>query len=303
MDTREIFIAAVLPAALGGVAAVSAWVLAPAKRPERRWAGAGPVWLVPGLVLAGVLLGSYAIHGGVALWSGSAEQRFPALGLVSLIATVPMFIRQRSPRLAATGLAALVAGCLAAWFFIGALHPSFIAETERGAWIVTTGGLIAAGAVVLEIVLDRLPGWRGPALLSAITGTVGLGATANFAAAPMILGGVSAAIGPMVLAGWRHPDRNVLRGSAAMVAVLIGGVVAFSNWLGGSGERWPMFWLLILSPTGAGAALLPWLSARGPWVRLAVAATASLGLAGTMAAIAIPELLSSAAPAGEIPDY
>lgn len=313
MGPREILLSAFVP----GLAAVV--LLAPAAfflRRRDRWREAprhGPsstrcceaCLLGAGLILllvGGTLLGSYAWQTRLDLWPRQAQYRFPlvsiAAGLLGLAtALLPIF---RRPALLAP-LSAL-AGGFVAWIFLSLLHESLISETMRWVWISVSALFTVPHALTLDRVTSSLPGWRGPVLLSALAGTIALGATMNFANAPLVLGPAAAVTGGAVVAAVIHPRLAMAHGAGASTAVLIAGTVVFAQWFGDR-ERWLMYALLMAAPLTTGVSLLPLLAQRGPMVRFIAAAAPALALAGLQAARAIPPLIESMSAPADGYDY
>lgn len=285
-----------MPAAIALVVLGFFWLGLPQIMGKRKgWTGHGPRFVLPVLVGGLTLFGAYAWQSQVELWPDSATHRFPALGIlaaaVGLIATLPV-LRSRWWTL---GPIAAAGGGAAAWMFLATVHPSFLSEGERALWIGVVALATGVNGWALERTGERLAGWRGPALLWMLVGTIGLGATAGFANAPLIVGGAVAAFGALALVGFVSGRVSIAGGGGVSAAVLIGGLVSFSNWLGDT-ERWLMLGLLLAAPAATSLALL--VDRKGGEQRrktltLIVAAVPSLGLAGAQAAMTVPELISS----------
>ncbi len=337
MDTRQILLS-MLPAVATGVLAALAFLAARVILKQRSpWSGAFPAGPVPLLVGAALTVGAYAWQSRVELWAVSTTHRFPALALIAAAAGTLVWIIRRLPhkaaasaptagttnttptaantqphtqppasplRLAASALIALLAGGAAAWIFLGALPDAFLSPRGRTLWIIALAAAAALQATVLESVLVRLAGWRGPALLWALVGTIALGLSAGFANAPIVVGAVAATFAPIALAGLlRVQGRGLapLHGTGTALAIVIVGATTFANWFGAK-ENWPMLALLLAAPIAAAAALLPALRAR-PLAALAAAALPAVGLAGVQAAIALPPLIEAAGGGGSSAEY
>jgi len=148
---------------------------------------------------------------------------------------------------------------------------------------------------------ERLRGFRGPILLWLLVGTVGLGATAGFANAPLIVGGAAASFGVLAGVGFLERRVTIAGGGGVAAAVLLTGVVGFANWLGDT-ERWLMLGLLMAAPLGTvGVVLLdrPLKLEKRKNLALIVAAVPSLGLAGAQAAMTVPGLIESQSGGGD----
>lgn len=313
MGPREIFLSAFVPGLAALVLLASAAFFL--RRRERRQAGrdhtpSSAPWCrahLPGalfivLLVGGTLLGCYAWQTRLDLWPKQAQYRFPlvaiAAGLLGLApALLPVF---RRPALLAP-LSALGGGFVA-WIFVSLLHESLISEAMRWVWVAVSALFTALHALTLERVTPRLPGWRAPLLLSALAGTMALGATMNFASAPLVLGPAAAVAAGATVAALIHPRLFHAHGAGAATAVLIAGTVVFANWFGDR-ERWLMYALLMAAPLATGVALLPMIARRGPTVRLVAAALPALALAGAQAARAIPPLIESMTQPADSYDY
>ncbi|KAA0212881.1 MAG: hypothetical protein DYG94_13660 [Leptolyngbya sp. PLA3] len=308
MGPREILLSAFIP----GLAA--AVLLAPPaffmrrreRQAERQSSPSSAQWcgsrllgaLLVLLLVAGTLLGSYAWQTRLDLWPKQAQYRFPLVALAAGLLGLAPALLPNFRRLALLAPLAALAGGFVAWIFLSLLHESLISVPMRWTWIVVSALLTALHAVTLVRVADRLPGWRSPLLLSALAGTVALGATMSFANAPLVLGPAAAVAGGALLAAIIHPRAAFTCGAAASVALLIGGTLVFANWFGDR-ERWLMYALLAGTPLATALALLPPISRRGPTIRLLAAALPALALGGVQAARAIPPLIESMTqPAG-----
>lgn len=344
MDTRQILLSmlpAVVTGVLAALAFLAARVILKQRSP---WSGAFPAGPVPLLIAAALTVGAYAWQSRVELWAVSTTHRFPALALIAAAAGTLVWIIRRLPhkaaasasattstttsastgnlaetsqhpfqhveppasplRLAASALVALLAGGAAAWIFLGALPDAFLSPRGRTLWIIALAAAAALQAAVLESVLVRLAGWRGPALLWALVGTIALGLSAGFANAPIVVGAVAATFAPIALAGLlRVQGRGLapLHGTGTALAIVIVGATTFANWFGAK-ENWPMLALLLAAPIAAAAALLPALRAR-PLAALAAAALPAVALAGVQAAIALPPLIEAAGGGGSSAEY
>lgn len=289
MDTREILIAAVVPLVVSAVVlGVLHALLARRKKGEDQSAPA-LAWIVPVLMAGAVVLGSWAWQSRVSLWADSVTHRFPAVAavvmLTGLIAAIGPI--RRRPVLAA--VPALVGGWFVAWMILGTVHESMIGEAARWGGIAGVGVIAAAQAWAIETGARALPGWRAPVVLWLLLGVIALGATSGFANAPLILWPAAAVCFALAGVGVFRRETNLLAGVGPALAVLIAGVVAFSNWTGYR-EQWLMFALLMACPLPL--ALAGALRVR-PVFRLLVAGVAALGLAGAQAGIAVPELMKA----------
>lgn len=254
------------------------------------------------LFVGATLLGSWAWQSRLDLWPKQAPYRFPMVALVAgLLGLAPALLPiARKPAILAP-LGALAGGFIA-WMFLSLLHESIISESMRWTWIGLSALLTALHAITLERVTTRLPGWRAPLLLVALVGTIALGATMNFANAPLVLGPVAAVAGGAIFAAIVHPRLAFTYGAGAASAVFIAGTVIFANWLGDR-ERWLMYALLMAAPLATGLSLLPPIARRGPTFRFIAAALPALALAGTQAALALPPLIASMTQPADAYDY
>ena len=301
MDQQQILIGVAAPTGVAAVTLAGAWLGVPRVMGKKKgWAGDGPRFALPVLVGGLTLFGAYAFQSQIALWPEPATQRFPALGLlaaaVGLIASIA-FVQRRWWGLMPI---AAVGGAFAAWMFLSTVAPQFLGETARWVWVGVIGLVTALNAWSLERVGEKLHGFRGPALAWALLGTIGLGVTAGFANAPLIIGGAAAAFGVLAAIGFVTPKVSIARGGGAALAVLISGLVAFSNWLGDT-ERWVMLGLLLAAPMGAALTLALWKPLKledRTNLALIVAAVPALGLAGAQAAMTVPGLIASTSGSG-----
>ena len=195
---------------------------------------------------------------------------------------------------------AAVGGWVIGWMVLGALHESLISEGARWGWIGGIGLIAGVQAWALGAGVRALPGWGGPALVWLVVGVCALGATAGLANAPLVLWPVSATALGLVVVGLFRRDADLLRGAVPVIAVVLMGVLAMSNWFGDR-ERWLMFGLLSAAPAAIGLAAL--LAKKPVWVRLVVAGGIALGLAGAQAAIAVPALLEASGGGGDSYEY
>ncbi|MEM7754433.1 MAG: hypothetical protein AAF297_02240 [Planctomycetota bacterium] len=302
MGEREILISTGIPVGIAAVVLGLLWLVLPRVLTKKKaWEGAGPRWALP--VLAGglTLFGAYAWQTQVELWPQAATHRFPALGLLAAVAGLIAWVPIVSRRWWTVSPVAAVAGGLAAWMFLSTVHPSFLSETQRWVWVGVIGLSTGLNGWALERASERLKGWRGPALLWALIGTVGLGATAGFANAPLIVGGSAAAFGVLAGIGFVSGKVSAARGGGMAAAVLIAGLVTFANWLGDT-ERWVMLGLLLAAPAGVVGVILLWNPLKlkdRKTLALLVAAVPALGLAGTQAAITVPGLIEATSGGGE----
>lgn len=254
------------------------------------------------LFVGATLLGSYAWQSRIDLWPKQAQYRFPLVatvaGLLGLFpAMLPMF---RGPAL--LGPLSALAGGVVAWAFLSLLHESIISEPMRWTWIALSALLTATHALTLERVTTQLPGWRAPILLSGLVGLIALGATMNFANAPLVLGPVAAVAAGAMLASIVNPRLSFISGVGAATAVFITGTVVFANWFGDR-ERWAMYALLMAAPLATGLSLLSPFARRGPTIRFIAAAIPAVALAGIQSAQAIPPLIKSMSQPADTYEY
>lgn len=248
------------------------------------------------------MLGSYAWQTRLDLWPRQAQYRFPLAAITACalgLATAMFPVARRAWLLA---LLTAATGGFVAWSFLSLLHESLISEPARWTWIALSGVVAAVQALVLERVAGKLPAWRAPLLLAALTGVIALGATMNFANAPLVLGPVSAVLGGALLAAVVSPRVVLMQGVGASASVLIVAALTFANWFGDH-ERWTMYALLMGAPVATGLCLCPPFSTRGATLRLIAAAAPSLLLAGVQAGIAVPPLVRSMSQPADSYDY
>jgi hypothetical protein len=256
---------------------------------------------VPVLVFGGVVLGAWVWQSRADLWADSVTHRFPAMGLAALVVGLLSTLTPLRDRAWGGAALATVGGGFVAWAVLGPLHESLIGNTARWVWIGAVALIAGVQSWAIDAATRRLDGWRGPAVLWLLFGTIGLGVTAGFANGPLVLWPVAAVMFAAACVGWLNRDANLLRGCAPSLAVVIAGAVSFAHWFGDE-ERWVMFALLMAAPAALALAALPGLRER-PWARLLVPAGAALALAGAQAGMAVPGLIEASSGGGDEYDY
>lgn len=266
--------------------------------------GAGSLgWLTLLLLAGSVVLGSYAWQSRVDLWSASATHRFPAIAGVALVAgLVCVLVGPIARRPLLQAVPAALGGAAVAWFSLGVLHPSFIGQTERWAWVGGVGVIAGVQAFAIAAGASRLTGWRAPVLLWLVLGLIALGATAGLANAPLVLFPAAGVMFALGVAGLFRPRVDLLRGVGPFLAVLVCGATTFADWFGDV-ERHAMFGLLVAAPVGLGVAALPGIRRARPVVRLLAAGVVSLGLSGAQAGMSVPSLIEAQSGGGDWYDY
>lgn len=298
MGVREIVISSVVPALIAAVVLGLGWVVWPRIRKNDGEPGGRALWLLPVLVGGLTLFGAYAWQTRVEVWADAATHRFPAMGLAAALAGLIAWVPAVRARWWAQGVVAAAGGGFVSWAFLSTVHPDFLSVPARWGWVAGLAVVAGVQGIALEGAGRVLHNWRGPALLWMLVGTVGLGATGGFANAPLIVGGAAGAFAVLAVIGLvpvKKPSVTIAGGGGVAAAVLLVGLVAFSNWLGDE-ERWAMLGLLLAAPVGVGLVVVLRKALRLDERRnlaLVVAAVPSLGLAGAQAGMAVPALIEA----------